>query len=246
MNYSVVIPTLNEAEKLPQCIASIGVGQREAEVIVADGGSVDETVETARSLGVAVVTGSRGRGTQMNGGASVARGKILMFLHADTILPPDAFTVVDRTMADPHTDVAAFRARFVPETPLLRIYSALTRFDSPVTTFGDQCLVVRSSFFHSIGGFPDWPLFEDVEFLRRARREVSVKKMESWVSTSSRKFLVNGTARQQVRNGMAMFRFLRGESPHVLAAEYYRQGEAPKGAKRKVVNERPIVVGQEQ
>ena len=217
---------------MPQCLSSVKLRGRSGEVIVSDGGSVDTTVADARSYGANVVTGRRGRGTQMNAGAAGARGKILLFLHADTVLPADGFAVIETTMADPDIGVAAFRARFVPESPSLRFYSACTRFESPVTTFGDQCLVVRSSLFRSLGGFPDWPLYEDVEFLRRARKQSAVIKMNSWVTTSSRKFLAGGTVRQQVRNGLALFRFFRGESPETLAWEYYGK-EFGAGASKK-------------
>ena len=104
--------------------------------------------------------------------------------------------------------------------PFLRLCSWLTRFDSVFTRFGDQGIVVRRAFYTSLGGFPAWPLFEDVELLRQARRETRVWSLPAELTTSARRFRRCGPVRQQMRNGRLLVRFLLGTAPDVLAREY--------------------------
>lgn len=168
----------------------------------------------------------RGRGTQCNRGGYEASGAWLMFLHDDTQLPSDAPALLARAMADPALGMACFRLRFDRDHWLLRLYAFASRFESLLTTFGDQAMVIRRSVFHEIGGFPDWPLFEDVELARRLRRRSRIRKLPASVTTSARRYEANGLLRQQLANGWLLTRFLLGASPHRLAEIYERQAGA--------------------
>ena len=178
--------------------------------------SVDHTADS----GIQRLGAPRGRGTQCNAGAARATGSLLLFLHDDTELPAEAPAVVEAAFADPRTQVACFRLRFDHEHWLLASYAVFSRFDSSLTSFGDQGILIRRAFFASIGGFPDWPLFEDVDLLARARRRTRIKKLRSAVTTSAVRFLENGILRQQILNAELMLRFSLGASPESLRWRY--------------------------
>ena len=156
----------------------------------------------------------------MNAGAALASGDILLFLHADTRLPSNAFDVLSDFFRDGKVLVGTFRVTFAPNHPVLALYSIRARHDTILSSFGDQCIVVRKQFFTLLGGFPDWPLFEDVHFLRIARRKTRIYKFPATVTTSSRRHQQNGVLRQGARNFWYIFQYLRGVPPEELAAKY--------------------------
>jgi rSAM/selenodomain-associated transferase 2 len=220
MDISVIIPTWNEEAHIGDAISSIRNLSSNVQIIVADGGSTDETIPIARDLGAEFVVSGRGRGVQCNAGARSAKSKLLMFLHADTVLARNAFTVLSEFFHEEDIQIGTFRLRFDHDHWMLRFYSAFTRYDSLFTRFGDQCIVVRKSFFESIGGFPDWPLFEDVHFLRLARRKTSVVSFPTTVTTSARRFLKIGIVRTQMINVALFSAYLLGASPQKLQVIY--------------------------
>jgi len=151
-----------------------------------------------------------------------------MFLHDDTRLPSDAPTLLARAILEPDLEMACFRLRFDRDHWLLRLYALASRLESLFTTFGDQAMVIRRSAFDEIGGFPDWPLFEDVELARRLRRRGRIRKLPASVTTSARRYEANGLLRQQLSNALLLARFLLGASPQRLAQVYEGQaGAAP-------------------
>ncbi len=220
MKISVIIPTLSEAASLAATLDRVRSVLPQAELIVADGGSTDGTPGIALVHGAKLVTTPRGRGRQLAAGAEAAHGNLLLFLHADTLLPPDTAEVLASAFADDRTQIGSFRLRFDRAGWFLHSCGWFTRFDSVFTRFGDQGIVVRRDFYGQLGGFPAWPLFEDVELLRRARRLTPVVSFPAAVTTSARRFQRAGHLRQQWRNGWLLCRFLAGASPHALAAEY--------------------------
>ena len=226
MKLSVIIPTFQEEKVLPDCIRRIRQIDPGVEIIVTDGGSTDATVALAGSEGVAVCHSPRGRGIQLNTGARRAEGDVLFFLHADTLMPFDAFEILEEHFRSESTQIGTFRLAFDAEHPLLSFFSFFTRFDSVFTRFGDQGIAVRRSFFQEIGGFPDWPLFEDVLFLQRARKRTRIHSFPSHVTTSARRFLEQGILRRQFRNAIAMFEYLLGVSPEYLASHYEKRSGA--------------------
>lgn len=220
MKFSVIIPTLCEEHTLRKCIRQIRNAGANVEIIVVDGGSSDATLAVAREEDVIVRQCESKRGVQCNIGASVASGDVLLFLHADTLLPRDAFTVLKQTFSNGRTRIGTFRVRFDSSHPVLRFYGLFARFDSIFTRFGDQCITVEKSFFHSLNGFPPWPIFEDVRLLERAREQTIIHSFPAQVVTSARKFLARGILKQQIHNGWLILQYLMGKSPEFLAAAY--------------------------
>lgn len=231
MRYSVILPVLNEEAVLSKCLENIRAVLPDAEVIVADGGSSDNSRQVASKAGVRVVVSVPGRGTQMNTGAAVASGDILVFLHADSHLPLGAGKMMGDFFKVPSAHIGTFRLAFDDKHWLLRCYAWMTRFDSVFTRFGDQCIFIRRLFFDQIGGFPNWPLFEDVHFLRMARKRTKIFSLPAAVQTSARRFLENGIFIQQVRNAGYLFQYLGGVSPQSLAARYAKG----KAARRRLL-----------
>jgi hypothetical protein len=121
---------------------------------------------------------------------------------------------------DPNIQIGTFRLAFDSQNAMLRFYCSFTKFDSMFTRFGDQCIVIRKSFFNEIGGFPDWPLFEDVHLLRLARRRTKIISFPSRVITSARRFVARGIIRTQILNGFLLLLYLCGVSPILLANWY--------------------------
>jgi rSAM/selenodomain-associated transferase 2 len=219
---SVVIPALNEAANLPATLARTRAALPGAEIIVADGGSTDATAAIAAEDGARIVTAPRGRGVQLAAGAAAARGDLFFFLHADTLPPSDAGTILAAWFARPEVRIGTFRLAFDSGGPFLRACAWCSRIDSVFTRFGDQGIAIRREFYDALGGFPAWPLFEDVELLRRARRFTRVWSLPANVTTSARRFRARGPLRQQWLNARLLLRFLAGASPAALAAEYRR------------------------
>ncbi len=157
----------------------------------------------------------------MNEGAKVARGDIFLFLHADTSLPRDSFWMIREALSDSSIAGGSFCLRFDHPDPLLWILSKLSRINHPLATYGDQTLFLRSDIFRRIGGFKEIPIMEDVEIQKRLRGLGKFIKIDEPVVTSARRYLQNGTIRQQLLNTVLVALYHLGISPHVLK-RYYR------------------------
>lgn len=189
MLVSIVIPVLNEARLIRSTIDALHHQPDQFEIIIADGGSSDETVARAESRGVTVIAAPRGRGLQMNAGAAVAQGEVLLFLHADTRLPDNALTLIDAVLESPEVCGGNFNLHFAGETfgakLLTRLYP-LFRWLGLV--YGDSAIFVRRSVFESLGGYRDIPLFEDCDLYQRLRRIGRFVRLPESATTSSRRF----------------------------------------------------------
>ena len=169
--------------------ASLGRLRGEFEVIVCDGGSADATVETARQCGLRVIEAPRGRGPQMNAGAQSAKGAALLFLHADTRLPEDAPALIADALADEEVCGGNFNLIFGGDSRgarlLTRIYPLL-RLGGML--YGDSAIFVRRAAFDRLGGYREYPIFEDCDLYRRARRLGKFVRLNARATTSSRRF----------------------------------------------------------
>ncbi|MDX1531431.1 MAG: TIGR04283 family arsenosugar biosynthesis glycosyltransferase [Rhodothermales bacterium] len=227
MTVAVVIPALNEAAALPATLSSVADQAGPAEVVVVDGGSADATRAEAEAAGVRVIVAERGRAQQMNAGAAASSGDGLLFLHADTTLPPDALARVREALADPAVAGGCFRLRFDRDSFWLRFWTLPLRMRWHRWAFGDRALFVRRSVFDAVGGFPEQPLFEDLDLVRALRRRGRFVFLDAAVTTSARRFEAGGPFRQQLRNLVIWAGWLVGADPARLRHLYpYREREA--------------------
>jgi rSAM/selenodomain-associated transferase 2 len=198
LRLSIVVPTLNEAQCIVGCLQPLRSWRTGgAELIVADGGSTDTTAILARPWADHVIVGPRGRAKQMNLGASVATGDVLLFLHADTQLPDDAAAALDAALADPQVSWGRFDVRIDGATPLLKLVAALMNLRSRASGIatGDQAIFVRRDLFARVGGFPDQPLLEDSELSKRLRTTSRPACLRQRVTTSGRRWEQRGVLR---------------------------------------------------
>jgi len=219
MKVSVVIPALNEADNILSCLLSVKRQGGEIEVLVVDGGSADDTIEVARSH-ARVITSVPGRAVQMNAGARHATGEVLLFLHADSRLPPDAVLALKQVLDDPHVVGGTFMLAFDSRKFLLRLVAFFTRFKFRFFHYGDQGIFVRRSVFQQLGGFKEVPVMEDIEFLLQLRKMGRVTLIKRPVTTSARRFLRHGIVRQQLLNLVLVILYLLGAKPETLAKWY--------------------------
>ncbi len=170
VSLTVVIPAWCEASRIAEAVrAAREIGD---EVIVADADSPDGTAALARAAGARVVSTARCRGTQLHAGATAARGDVLLFLHADTVLPARARAAIDEVLADPHVAGGNFYLQFVPDSFAARLFTTANdvRRRWLKIYYGDSGLFVRRSAYVALGGFRALPILEDYEFVRRLER----------------------------------------------------------------------------
>ena len=220
MRISVVIPALDEAVDLPSTVESLRAHRPQpCEVIVADGGSTDGTREwlerQEKDGRLRVVDAERGRGRQMNAGAAVATGDVLLFLHADATLPAGALAWVAGALADDRVRGGAFTIRFKREagSPLsMPVIARGINFRTWATSTatGDQAIFARREDFEALGGFEPWPLFEDVDLVTRIRRLGRFRILKGPVTISDRRYRTFGPWRTAVMMWWLRALYLRG------------------------------------
>jgi len=222
MRLAIVVPTLNEESALARTLpAALKLAD---EVIVSDGGSADRTLEIARSEGARTVSGPPGRGVQLNRGAAAALAggaDLLLFLHADTTLPPSAPERLREAMAAGALG-GAFYLRFDDDRPQLRLGSWLINLRTRLTRLplGDQAHFVTADTFLSLGGFKEWPILEDLDFAWRLRRLRRMALIAAPVTTGARRFLEGGVVKTVATNWLIWGLFCLGVSPYRLARLY--------------------------
>lgn len=222
-NISVIIPAINEADNIANTIESIGPGDKK-EVIVVDGGSNDDTVGIAKSLGARVITSAPPRARQMNRGAAEATGDVLLFLHADTRLPERFEEFVLNSFKQPGTVAGAFELRIDSDIPALRLIERLANWRSRClkTPYGDQAIFILSRVFHQVGGFPDIAIMEDFELIRRLRKQGEIATLPVPVSTSPRRWQNLGILKTTLINQLVIATYFMGVAPEVITRRYRR------------------------
>lgn len=219
---SVIIPVLNEAKYLRRTIAAART--RDTEVIVVDGGSQDASADIAMGAGAGVISASTGRAVQQNTGAASARGRVFLFLHADTLLPKGFVARIFETLMDSNVAVGAFGFKtdfgglgmgLIERAANIR--SAL--FKLP---YGDQGLFMTRETFDTLGGFPEVPIAEDLFLVRQAAALGDIKTIASKAVTSGRRWQKSGIVRTTAANYMVAAGCLMGKSPHHLAQLHAR------------------------
>lgn len=223
---SIIIPVLNEASGIESALTALSSDRtRGAELIVVDGGSRDGTAALAQPLADRVLIGTRGRAHQMNAGAAVARGNILLFLHADTKLPGNANALVAEGLARTGRAWGRFDLQF-NDGPLLGLIAISMNLRSRITGIatGDQAIFVSRAAFVAAGGFPPIALMEDIALSARLKRVGPPLCLRARVTTSSRRWREHGILRTVFFMWRLRLAYFIGADPAQLAQRY---GYAP-------------------
>jgi rSAM/selenodomain-associated transferase 2 len=221
---SIVIPALNESANLARLLPDLATREAAAEVIVVDGGSEDDSREAvARVPEARWLATPRGRARQMNAGARASRGDVVLFLHADTMLPERAGDAIRAALADPGVVGGRFDVRLDSRRPLLAVVAWMMNQRSRLTGLatGDQGIFVRRSVLDALGGYADIPLMEDIELSRRLKRCGRVAALRLRVTTSARKWEREGVVRTIVLMWTLRLLYALGVAPARLHRWYY-------------------------
>jgi rSAM/selenodomain-associated transferase 2 len=226
MKISIIMPVLNEGDRLRGAINALRhLRVNGHEVIVVDGGSADDTPAIADAHADMALSSPRGRALQMNTGARAASGDILLFLHADTLLPPGADHLVIDGLRQSGRGWGRFDVRLAGRHPLLRIIGLAMNWRSRLTGImtGDQAIFVRRDWFERIGGYPEIALMEDIALSKRLKREGPPLSLRQKVLTSSRRWREQGIVRTIVTMWRLRLAYFLGADPERLARRYYRR-----------------------
>ncbi|MFP4611751.1 MAG: TIGR04283 family arsenosugar biosynthesis glycosyltransferase [Thiohalophilus sp.] len=220
---SIIIPALNEAGAIQATLERLQpLRSRGHEVVLADGGSTDTTVDLARPQVDRVVSSEAGRARQMNAGAAQAKGDIFWFLHADTLIPELADQIIDDAIAGREQAWGRFDVRLSGRDVRLRLIEFMMNRRSRLTGIatGDQGIFVTRTLFEKIGGFAEQPLMEDIEISRRLKRHARPICLKQELITSSRRWETRGIWRTVFLMWRLRLRYALGSDPHKLAKLY--------------------------
>ncbi|MBA2252180.1 MAG: TIGR04283 family arsenosugar biosynthesis glycosyltransferase [Nitrospirales bacterium] len=227
MRISVIMPVLNEEQILGKTLSHV-VSLSFDEVVVVDGSSRDRTRDLVTSLmktnsgNLSLLIASPGRACQMNAGAAISHGDVLVFLHADTQLPLNARGQIEQALVNPAFVGGRFDVRFEPETGWGRLISRLMNWRSRWSGIatGDQAIFVRRECFEQLGGFSDVPIMEDIDFTRRLKRAGRTAALRSTVVTSYRRWEQRGPLKTIALMWLLRALYWLGISPYALTRMY--------------------------
>ena len=225
---SIIVPVLDEAAGIAATLAALASFRRRGvEVIVVDGGSADDTVARASPLVDRVLSAPRGRATQMNAGAAAAAGDVLLFLHADTVLPEGADGLVLYGLDNTGRAWGRFDVEIDGRNPLLKLVAGLMNWRSQITGIatGDHAMFVTRDAFAAAGGFPDIPVMEDVALSKRLKRIGRPLCLVARARTSGRRWTKHGVIRTILLMWRLRLAYGLGAEPAALARRY---GYAPR------------------
>lgn len=223
---SVIVPVLHEEDGINALLRHVRdiAADEPIEIILIDGDPDGRTIKKIRSRDALTLRSPKGRGTQMNVGAASAQGNILLFLHADTILPENAFGLIREAIEDERYCGGAFDLGIESTRFLLRLTALCASLKHRITRvpYGDQAIFIRTDFFREIGGYSEIPLFEDVELMRRIKKlKKKIIILRSYTKTSPRKWEKDGILYKILRNWTLQTLYLMGASPKFLVKHYY-------------------------
>lgn len=227
---SIIIPVLGEQERIGPCLRNLRtqgfIDSRQ--IIVVDGDPAGGTIDLIRDGEILCLKGAPGRALQMNAGAAVAEGQILLFLHADTILPPGALEKISRVMAIGRYVGGAFDLAIDSDRLFLKYIAMRASFRSRLNRipYGDQAIFVDRAYFEGIGGFKEIPIMEDVDLMRRIKKDrKKIHIFRDRVLTSSRRWEAEGPLYTTLRNQCLLFLYYLGARPERLARFYRPQSD---------------------
>ncbi len=223
---SVIIPVLHEREIINDLVLNLRSieGGKKIEILVVDGSDSHDTIEVINDPNVIKLISQVGRGSQMNIGAKKAKGEIIVFLHVDTILPSNAFGLIEETLSDKVFSAGAFTLTLDNGPLYLRLMVPINNLRGRLTRvpYGDQAIFMKKRTFQEIGGYREIRIMEDLDLMRRMKRSgLKVKILKGKVRTSSRRFLKKGPMRTVFVNIFLIFLFHLGVDNERLARIYY-------------------------
>jgi len=233
--FSIIIPVLHEPDNINPLIQSIYTqhGHEQCEVIVVDGSPKRDTIKAIDTNQVISLVAERGRARQMNAGAALARGDVLIFLHADTRLPENALRAVSTALESDDYVGGAFDLGIGSDRFIFKVIATVASYRSRLTKipYGDQALFLRKDYFEKIDGFRELPVMEDVELMHRIKkRGDKIYILTDKVSTAPRRWEEEGIVYCTIRNWIIILLYFLGVSPHTLQHYYWNHVRASKKA----------------
>jgi rSAM/selenodomain-associated transferase 2 len=227
MKISVIIPVLHEEENINPLLGMIRErdGSHDIEIIVSDGDEGGSTISRITDEGVIRIISEKGRAVQMNRGAEAASGDVLLFLHADTVLPRAAFDAISAAVKNEGAMAGAFGLSFDSRSPILRFIAFMAGTRSRITRvpFGDQAIFITKDCFRLLGGYREIPIMEDVEIMKRIRKSGwKIHLSGKRVISSARKWREEGIFFTTLRNWVLQLLYFLGVKPERLVRYYYR------------------------
>lgn len=225
MKLSIIIPTYNEAATIGKLVTYLLKNslEKNTELIISDAGSEDNTISRSQEAGAkAILSPGKGRASQMNYGASLAKGDVLYFLHADCFPPKTFVSDIERATQDGF-DLGRYRTKFDSDKLILKLNAWFTRFDFFVCMGGDQTLFIKKALFDRCGGFrDDMKIMEEYEFCSRARKSGRYKIMKGAALVSARKYETNSWLKVQLANAKIIRMYKNGASQQKMLDTYKR------------------------
>ncbi|XLQ12080.1 MAG: TIGR04283 family arsenosugar biosynthesis glycosyltransferase [cyanobacterium endosymbiont of Epithemia adnata isolate EadnSB Bon19] len=221
---SIIIPVLNEETFILKTLNNLRTNEA-IEVIVVDGGSQDNTVQLVQNMGVKIIKLTQAsRSLQMNQGALLATGNILLFLHADTILPQGYDELILNSFSNSKIVGGAFKLKIDLSLFSLRLIEILVNWRSQIFSipYGDQGIFVKTSVFREIGGFTNFPIMEDFEFMQKLNKRGKIVIVSAKVVTSGRRWQKLGVVKTTLINQLIILGYYLGVSPQKLV-QWYRE-----------------------
>lgn len=217
---SIIIPTLNEGGNIQACLLALQSIRNQSEIIVVDGGSVDDTIEISSPLVDKLIVSAKGRAKQMNAGATQATGKVLVFLHADTFLPDNALALMSQT----NHGWGRFDIQLKGKVVMLKVVATFMNWRSRLTGIatGDQVIFVSKQLFDAVDGYSDIALMEDIDLCAKLKKISPPRCLDATVVSSGRRWEQFGMFKTILLMWSLRLRYFFGENPDVLSVLYSR------------------------